>query len=259
MSTKLFEDIIFGPVHSRRLGVSLGVNLLPSHGKLCSFDCIYCECGYNGERTADRRMHKRSEVKEALEERLAAMKSAGERLDVITFAGNGEPTLNPEFEGIIDDTVQLRDKYFPEVKISVLSNATQVFDESVFRGLCKVDNNILKLDSAIDSTLTLLNAPVYKNFTVERQIEGLKRFNGDFILQTMFVRGMHKGKVVDNTTEVEVSAWLEVVKELKPKQVMIYTIDRETPEKGLQKISVEEMEGIAGRVRGLGIPVSVSA
>ncbi|MEG1999691.1 MAG: radical SAM protein, partial [Bacteroidales bacterium] len=235
------------------------VNLLPSRGKICSFDCIYCECGYNSERTEDRRMRGRKEVKLALKERLETMKNANERLDVITFAGNGEPTLNPEFEGIIDDAILLRNRYFPEVKISVLSNATRVFDESVFRGLCRVDNNILKLDSAIDGTLKTLNAPVSGDFTVVKQIDGLKRFDGNFILQTMFVRGLHNGVVVDNTTEDEIEAWIGVVKELKPRQVMIYTIARETPEKDLQKVSREDMERIADRVRGFGFKVSVSA
>lgn len=258
MATKLFEDIIFGPIHSRRLGTSLGVNLLPTHGKVCSFDCIYCECGYNSERRGDKRLHTRSEVKEALEHRLSAMKEAGEGLDVITFAGNGEPTLNPEFEQIISDTIELRNIYYPNVKISVLSNATRLKDDSVYRGLMQVDNNILKLDSVIEKTFKILNAPNLSTYSVEAHIEGLKRFKGNFILQTMFVRGTHNGEALDNTTPQEVEGWLEAVKELNPKSIMIYTIDRDTPEKDLQKISPEEMHEIARKAEALGYTVSVS-
>ena len=258
MATQLFEDIIFGPIRSRRLGISLGVNLLPTHGKICSFDCIYCECGYNSERRGDKRLHTRGEVKEALQHRLSAMKEAGEELDVITFAGNGEPTLNPEFEQIISDTIELRNAYYPNVKISVLSNATRLKDDSVFRGLMQVDNNILKLDSAIDETFKLLNAPNMSSYSVEEHIEGLKRFKGNFILQTMFVRGTHNGVELDNTTPEEVNAWLEVVKELNPKSIMIYTIDRDTPEKDLQKINSEVMHYIARKAEALGYTVSVS-
>ena len=258
MATQLFEDIIFGPVRSRRLGISLGVNLLPTHGKVCSFDCIYCECGYNSERRRDNRLHSRSEVRQALQERLSTMKEAGEGLDVITFAGNGEPTLNPEFEQIISDTIELRNIYYPNVKISVLSNATRLKDDSVFRGLLQVDNNILKLDSAIEKTFKILNAPNSSNYSVKEHIEGLKRFKGNFILQTMFLRGCHNGEELDNTTLQEVNAWLEVVKELNPKSIMIYTIDRDTPEKDLQKISPEEMREIARKAEALGYTVSVS-
>ena len=186
------------------------------------------------------------------------MKEAGEGLDVITFAGNGEPTLNPEFEQIISDTIELRNIYYPNVKISVLSNATRLKDDSIFRGLMQVDNNILKLDSAIEKTFKLLNAPNISIYTVEEHIEGLRRFKGDFILQTMFVRGSHNGVELDNTTPEEVNAWLEVIKELKPKSIMIYTIDRDTPEKDLQKISPEEMREIARKAEALGYTVSVS-
>lgn len=258
MPTKLFEDIIFGPVRSRRLGISLGVNLLPTHGKVCSFDCIYCECGYNSERRGDKALHTRPQVREALQQRLSAMKEAGEELNVITFAGNGEPTLNPEFEEIISDTIELRNHYYPEVKISVLSNGTRVTDDSVFRALNRVDNNILKLDSAIERTFKIINAPNNTALSVRRHIEGLKRFNGDFILQTMFLRGTHNGVKIDNTTDEELSAWIEAVKELNPKMIMIYTIDRDTPEKNLEKVSLQELNTIASKLDTLGFNVSVS-
>ena len=258
MPTKLFEDIIFGPVRSRRLGISLGVNLLPTHGKVFSFDCIYCECGYNSERRGDKTLHTRTQVREALQHRLSSMKEAGEDLNVITFAGNGEPTLNPEFEEIISDTIELRNRYYPEVKISVLSNGTRVIDDSVFRALNRVDNNILKLDSTIDDTFKIINAPNSATLSVRQHIEGLKRFNGDFTLQTMFLRGTHNGVKIDNTTKEELSAWFEAVKELNPKMIMIYTIDRDTPEKDLQKVSLQELQDIATKLEELGVKVSVS-
>lgn len=257
MSTKLFEGIVFGPVKSRRLGVSLGVNLLPSEGKLCSFDCIYCECGYNAEHNTDRRMPARCDVRAALERRLSSMKSGGEPLDVITFAGNGEPTLNPDFGGVIEDTLSLRDIYFPDVKVSVLSNATRVWDDSVFEALCRVDNNILKLDTAVDATFRALNVPSNPDLTVARQIEGLARFGGRFILQTMFVRGMHNSRVIDNTTDGEVAALRDAVAFLKPSGVMVYSIARDTPESALSKVQRPELERIADVLRGTGVPVSV--
>lgn len=257
MSTKLFEGIVFGPVNSRRLGVSLGVNLLPSEGKLCSFDCIYCECGYNAEHNMDRRMPGRDDVRRALEDRLSSMRAAGERLDVITFAGNGEPTLNPDFGGVIEDTLMLRNIYFPDVKVSVLSNATKVWDDSVFDALCKVDNNILKLDTAVSSTFRALNVPSNPELTVARQIEGLARFGGKFILQTMFVKGMHNAGVIDNTTDVEVAALRDAVAFLKPESVMVYSIARDTPESALSKVQRPELERIASVLRETGVPVSV--
>ena len=186
------------------------------------------------------------------------MKEAGEELNVITFAGNGEPTLNPEFEEIISDTIELRNTYYPEVKISVLSNGTRVTDDSVFRALNRVDNNILKLDSAIDKTFKLINAPNNSTLTARQHIEGLKRFNGNFTLQTMFLRGSHNGEKIDNTTEEELSAWFEAVKELSPKMIMIYTIDRDTPEKDLEKVSLQELNTISSKLEELGFRVSVS-
>lgn len=258
MSTILFHEIVFGPIHSRRLGTSLGMNLLPYDGKLCSFDCIYCECGYNKDFRTKTKLPDRETVKAALEDKLITLKKENITPDVITFAGNGEPTLHPQFAGIIDDTIELRNKYFPDAKISVLSNGMHIGKEKVFETLKKVDNNILKLDSAIIDTVRLLDRPNSPSYSIEKQIELFKRFDGDFIMQTMFTRGYHDGKRVDNTTENEISAWLEAVKATKPREVMIYTIDRETPEKSLEKISVDELNKIGDRVRQLGIKVNIA-
>ena len=255
--TALYEDIIFGPVRSRRLGLSLGVNLLPVSSKLCSFDCIYCECGWNDEHKGARRFNSLGDVKELLQATLQRMVSEGTPPDVITFAGNGEPTMHPEFEKVIDATIALRDEYCPSAKVSVLSNATQIHREDVRRALGKVDNNILKLDSAFDSTVALMNKPA-GNYSVERTVELLKLFEGDFILQTMFLRGEYNGQRVDNTTEEEVAAWLKIVEELSPRQVMVYSLDRDTPCKTLEKVEREQLQAIAQRVEELGIHCSVA-
>lgn len=253
----LFDQIIFGPVKSRRLGVSLGVNLLPVDAKICSFDCIYCECGFNTT-VKDTRLPTRTEVYESLERKLQEMVAANELPDVITFAGNGEPTLHPEFEAVIDDTISLRNKYCPASKVSVLSNSTRVHKPNIFKALKKVDNNILKFDSAFDETVQRLDRPVGKQFTVKWIIEQLKKFEGDLIIQTMFLRGVVEGSLLDNTTDKEVDAWLVALKEINPKQVMIYTIDRETPTKNLEKISLEELNRIAEKVQAAGFEVSVA-
>lgn len=258
MSTILFHEIVFGPIHSRRLGSSLGMNLLPYDGKLCSFDCIYCECGYNEDFRTKTRLPDRENVRAALEDKLIQLQKENTPIDVITFAGNGEPTVHPQFAEIIDDTIVLRDKYYPDAKISVLSNAMHAGKQKVFDALGKVDNNILKLDSAILDTVRLIDRPNSPKYSMEKQVELFKRFNGDFIMQTMFVRGSHKGKVVDNTTEEEISAWLEAVRATNPREVMIYTIDRETPEKNLEKVPVEKMKEIGKRVEALGIKASVA-
>lgn len=255
--TALFGDIIFGPLRSRRLGLSLGVNLLPVDSKICSFDCIYCECGWNGDNLGKRRFNAREDVYAMLDQTLQQMVDGGTPPDVITFAGNGEPTLHPDFESIIDDTIALRDKHCPNAKVSVLSNATQIHREDVCRALLRVDNNILKLDSAFDATVQLVNKP-QGSYTVERQVELMKKFNGELIVQTMFLRGEYLGQKVDNTTPEEVEAWLKLIAEIKPKQVMVYSLDRDTPCKSLVKVEKDELRKIADRVEALGIAVSVA-
>ncbi len=257
MSTILFHEIVFGPVHSRRLGVSLGINLLPTDGKVCSFDCIYCECGYNAQGHGNGKLPTREAVRHALHDRLQQMHTDGSPLDVITFAGNGEPTLHPDFENIIDDTIDLRNKLYPTAHISVLSNATRIENESVYRALCRVDNNILKLDTMNPVTMRRLNVPA-GNCDPERVVHNLQHFEGRLIVQTLFTRGTHNGERVDNTTEDEIVPWLDALRRIAPHQVMIYTIDRETPERALERIPVDELEQIANRVRQLGLDVSVA-
>lgn len=255
--TSLYDNIIFGPVRSRRLGLSLGVNLLPVESKLCNFDCIYCECGWNGDHLGKRRFNSREDVRDMLREVLSKMVQDGTPPDVITFAGNGEPTMHPDFEAVIDDTIALRDELCPAAKVSVLSNATQLHREDVRRALLRVDNNILKLDSAFDATVQLVNKPV-GSYSVKRTVEWMKSFKGQMILQTMFLRGEYLGQRVDNTTEEQVEAWLRLVKEIAPRQVMVYSLDRDTPCQALEKVGREELQQIAAQVEALGIACSVA-
>lgn len=250
----LFDSIVYGPIRSRRLGVSLGVNLMPTTAKLCTFDCVYCECGWN-QPILHPTLPTRDEVREALRTQLSAHQS---QLDVITFSGNGEPTLHPDFLGIIEDTCALRDEYCPKAKVSVLSNSTQLGRKDVVEALRLCDNRILKLDSAIDTTMRLVDKPVNTQLTVGQVVEWLKVFDGDFTLQTCFLRGVYEGHVIDNTTDEELKAWYDIVDTLRPKQVMIYVIDRETPLKTLEKIPAEKMEEIAAPLRKKGIDIVVS-
>lgn len=253
----LFDKIIFGPIKSRRLGISLGVNLLPVDAKICTFNCVYCECGFNTT-MKENPLPSRLDVKHTLEAKLEEMKGLGECPDVITFAGNGEPTIHPEFEGIIDDTIALRNSLCPSAKVSVLSNSTLIHKESVFRALNKVDNNILKFDTAVDKTLQLLDQPVNSQFNVQWQIEQLMKFKGNLIIQTMFLRGEVGGIGIDNTTDLELEAWLKAMELIKPKQVMIYSLDREAPVKSLFKIESKELNEIAEKIRKFGFEVSVA-
>ncbi|MBD5250551.1 MAG: radical SAM protein [Bacteroides sp.] len=259
MQTVLFHSTVFGPIHSRRLGVSLGINLDPDDGKVCSFDCLYCEAGFNAQGTGTTGLPPREHVSRMLGDKLRAMSEAGEHLDVITFSGNGEPTMHPEFAGIIDDTIALRDRWFPDVKISVLTNSTRLDHPDVAAALRKVDNNIVKLDSAVTSTMRLIDRPVSPAFTSERAVEMIRPFGRDCVVQTMLLRGSWNGEPVDNTTPAEIDALIEAYRTIGPRQVMIYSIDRRTPARELVKVPREELEQIAARIRReTGIDVSVA-
>lgn len=258
MSTVIYPSPIFGPVHSRRLGVSLGINLLPADGKVCTFDCIYCECGFNRDHRPTLPMPTREEVNAALEKRLIEMKENGPAPDVMTFAGNGEPTCHPDFAGIIDDTILLRNKYFPKALISVLSNSTQLHRHDVHAALMRVDNNILKLDTVCPEYINRVDRPT-GHYRLKNIIDTMKAFNGHIIIQTMFMKGVTpEGLNIDNTGEEYVAPWLETVKYIAPSSVMIYTIDRETPTGGLIKASHEELDNIRDRVIAAGIPCTAS-
>lgn len=253
----IYKSNIIGPIHSRRLGISLGVNLLPDNGKVCTFDCLYCECGYNADHRGGS-MPDAGKVMQELEQKLTEMKANGDSLDVITFAGNGEPTLHPEFEAVIDRTIELRNSFYPNAKVSVLSNATRMTDPHVHAALLKVDNNILKIDGGFDETIRIIDRPVDKNYSVKGIIDGMKSFKGKLIVQTMFVRGMHNGVVVDNTTPEETARWRELMREVKPYQIMVYSLDRPTPEVNLTKVSHEEMAEIVKPLIDEGFNVSIA-
>lgn len=255
----LYDSPIFGPVHSRRLGVSLGVNLLPADAKVCSFDCIYCECGYNAAAHSLRpRFPEREAVRQALRQRLEDMRLHGPKPDVITFAGNGEPTLHPHFADIVDDVCALRDEFFPEAKISVLTNATQIVRQEVFDALCRVDNNIVKLDTVSADYIRQTDRPVSARYDVEKIVERMAEFGSRCIVQTMFMKGTHEGADVSNLSDAFVAPWLSALERIRPREVMIYTIDRQTPSPLLEKASHAELDAIAERVRQLGLLCQVS-
>ena len=255
MSTIIYPSPIFGPIHSRRLGISLGINLLPADGKVCSFDCIYCECGFNKDHRPTLPMPTQEEVAKKLEEKLQQMVAEGQLPDVLTFAGNGEPTCHPHFAEIIGDTIRLRDQYCPKAKVSVLSNATMIHRKEVHDALMLVDNNIQKLDTVDPLYINKVDRP-NGAYDVKAIIERMKAFNGHVIIQTMFMRGNRES--VDNTGEEYVAPWLEAVKAIAPQQVMIYTIDRETPTLGLLKATHEQLDTIRDRVIAAGIPCTAS-
>ena len=264
MSTIIYPSPIFGPVHSRRLGISLGINLLPADGKVCSFDCIYCECGFNKDHRTQQPFPTREEVAKALEEKLREMADEGQLPDVLTFAGNGEPTCHPHFAEIIGDTIRLRNQYCPKAKVSVLSNSTFIHRRQVHDALMLVDNNILKLDTVDPIYMNKVDRPT-GHYDVNSIVSRMKEFHGHIIIQTMFMRGSlplssPNGKVdsVDNTGEAYVGPWLQAVKEIAPQQVMVYTIDRETPTEGLLKATPEQLDAIKARVEALGIPCQAS-
>ncbi len=244
------ETTVFGPIFSRRLGSSLGINLLPERGKICNFDCIYCECGWNKDGLEDTLLPTAEDVRKVLSAKLEACRKAGTTIDSITFSGDGEPTLNPEFPEIIDLTLELRDRYYPEAKVSVLSNATRVGREEVFQALRKVDNPILKIDAPTDEDIRKINQPA-GDYSLEKVVESLERFKGNFVLQTIFLKA-------DGWESAQwVEGWMALVRRLKPREVMVYTIDRETPRKGLRKYTVEEMRALVQPLMDEGFTIQI--
>ncbi len=257
MSTIIYPSPIFGPIHSRRLGISLGINLLPAGGKWCSFDCIYCECGLNAERRTHNPLPTIAEVEKALTEKLLSMQAEGVVPDVLTFAGNGEPTLHPHFPEIVSAVTTVRDNLCPSARLSILSNATQIHRPEIREALLRFDNNIQKLDTVNPQYISMVDRP-QGAYDVERQIENLALFGGKVIIQTLFMRGIYNNVSVDNTGETFVGPYLEALKRIRPQRVMIYTIDRETPVKGLLKAQPEVLDHIADQIRLNGMEVSVS-
>ena len=250
----LREQTVFGPIKSRRLGNSLGINLLPENGKLCNFDCIYCECGWNADGRDDNVIPSAEKVRSDLEKKLRRCVSEGTAIDSITFSGDGEPTLNPEFARIIDDTLALRNIHYPSAKVSVLSNATNLRKEGVFDALCKVDNPIMKIDAPTNVLAARINRP-YAAYDVESVVKDLMRFDGNFVLQTMFL----KSEDFDSSSPECLEAWMAIVRELHPREIMVYTIDRPTPMCGLQKFSELQMIGFVKPLMEEGFKIQIKA
>ena len=246
------EETVFGPIRSRRLGSSLGINLLPRRGKICTFDCIYCECGWNKDGRDDQVLPGAAEVRSALEERLAACRAAGMPIDSITFSGDGEPTLNPDFPRIIDDTLRLRDTYYPDAKVSVLSNATRVHVPEIAAALKRTDNPILKIDAPTDALIEKIDRPA-PGYSLERVMEALRGFKGDFVLQTMFLRSPD----FDSSSPEVLGAWMDIVRELHPRKVMVYTIDRPTPAEKLEKFSAAQMRALVQPLLDEGFDIDI--
>ncbi len=258
MATFLFDKIIFGPVKSRRLGVSLGVNLLPTNKKFCNFDCLYCECGWsNNSAVTIENLPSRELCKEELEKKIRSMSEEDIVPDVITFAGNGEPTIHPDFLGIIEDTIEIRDKLCPEARIAVLSNSTTLHKTHVVKALKKVDQSILKLDTAIEETYQFVNRPS-SGTTISKIIDQLKNYGDRLILQTLFLKGSYKGVNIDNSSNNELEKLLAAYKKIQPESIMIYTFERDTPLDSLEKISIKKLNEIARKIKQLGIPVEIS-
>lgn len=247
-----FDDIVFGPIVSRRLGSSLGINILPLKGKLCNFDCIYCECGWNKDGAADRTLPTFEQVKEALENRIPALAEEGIPVDSITLSGNGEPTIHPDFAGIVRIVIGMRDRYYPSAKVSVLSNATMLGNEDVRNALKMTDNPILKLDASSARLIHEMNRPS-GHYDIDKVIGWMKEFDGDFILQTMFLRSPE----FDLSEPQQLSAWRNIVRELNPREVMVYTIDRETPDKTLGKYTAEQMREFVSELIEEGFDVQI--
>ena len=255
----LFDEIIFGPVNSGRLGISLGINVLPTQSKYCTFDCIYCECGWtHSDQKIKAKLYSRIEIKDAMLKRFPEIIQQGIIPDSITFAGNGEPTIHPDFAGIIDDVLVMRNEYFPKAKIAILSNASLIHKPHVKESLLRIDDCILKLDAGSEAMFNLINRPSGKSKLADI-VDELISFNGKLIIQTLFLRGEYNGERIDNTSDYEVDLWLTHLKRINPQLVMIYCIDRATPARNLEKVTVEEMETIAEKVRALGIKAEVYA
>jgi wyosine [tRNA(Phe)-imidazoG37] synthetase (radical SAM superfamily) len=259
MGVFLFDEMIFGPVKSRRLGVSLGINLLPTHRKMCSFNCIYCECGWTTNKTIQaRRLPTLADFELALSEKLLSLSGTDLEPDSITFAGNGEPCIHPQFAQIVEKTLALRQKFAPKAQVTVLTNGSMLHKEDVFNALLRVDNSLLKLDGGTIETISAINSPL-KAFKLEDYVAQLQRFNGNLVIQTLFLRGHHKGRIIDNTTEEELKAWLDILLKVKPRMVMVYTFERDTPTSDLVKVGIDELETIANKVRGIGLEAEVFA
>ncbi len=249
----LFNEIVVGPIHSRRLGCSLGVNVLPTQKKYCSFNCVYCECGWNEIDTRIKvPFNDRLVIKNELEKYCKNTdKKELAKIDSITFSGNGEPTLHPEILQIVQDVISLRNIYIPQSKVTILTNSTQLSREDVSKALHLIDNPLLKIDAGTEKMYKLISQPV--NCSFEEIKLNILNFGPNCIIQTMLLRGELDGQTIDNLSEEEFSNYLDFIKKVNPKQVMFYSLDRIPPAKHLIKVDKAEMEKYADKLRALNI------
>jgi len=255
MATFLFDDIVFGPVKSRRLGQSLGINLLPENAKVCNFDCVYCECGWT--HASSGKLPSKQDIFTRMESGFQECVEKGIEVDVITFAGNGEPTLHPDFSEIVDETIRLRNQILPDAKIAVLTNAGNLHKPNVRNSLKKIEMAILKLDSAIESTVRAINQPA-AGFNFDAYLEHIKNFPGQKIIQSMFLKYQKGNRFIDNASENELNAWINALIAIQPDLVMIYSVARDTPDAGVEAHSRKTLEQIAERVKTAGFQVEIS-
>ena len=255
-NTFLFDRIIFGPIQSRRLGNSLGINLLPATSKLCNMDCIYCECGMTVPNHKRMEFPSADDVLSSLRSTLSDFQLRGIMPDSLTFAGNGEPTMHPDFPEIIRETIRIRDSICPGAKVAVLTNSMLLHKPEVREALLLADLRIFKLDAGTDEMFQRINQP-HSSRKLKELVASLKKFNGNLIIQSLFVRGLVSNEPLDNSADCHVSGWINCLAEIRPRLVMIYTIDRATPEKDLLKVSRERMQEIASRVNTIGIETTV--
>jgi wyosine [tRNA(Phe)-imidazoG37] synthetase (radical SAM superfamily) len=248
MSIPLQTGLVYGPVKSRRLGVSLGVNLLPDRKKVCTFNCCYCQYGWTpsdplGTSVLDENWATPDAVADAVDQALA--RTSG--IDRITLAGNGEPTLHPDFGDIVERLRLVRNRRARYARLAILSNASTLADTAVAAALLRLDERYMKLDAGDDGMLRKMNG---SGIGVEAIVEGLRRVP-DVTLQAMFTRDP-SGKI-DNTTDEAIGSWLTAVERVRPAAVHIYTIDREPAWCALEPVPRRELQAIAGKVARAGI------
>lgn len=252
----LQPSIVYGPVRSRRLGLSLGINILPSGYKLCSFNCLYCQYGWTPKPTLNptyqiKDLPQPKEVSDALEKSLRQIIRQRMKLDSITFSGNGEPTLHPDLAETVEKAKTLRDRYVPQAKLTILSNSSTVGRKEVREALEMLDLKVMKLDAGSESLVHQLNAPAVPFYLAEI-VDGLKRLKG-VILQSLFVQGR-----VTNADSDSVELWLQKVNEIQPRLVQVYSLDRAPAERRLWKVNRATLEWIASQVRWrAALPVEV--
>jgi wyosine [tRNA(Phe)-imidazoG37] synthetase (radical SAM superfamily) len=235
----LKEGIIYGPVNSRRLGRSVGINLLPVRGKVCSFDCIYCQYGHTRVKTLDPGPEGFPTFGEVILAAETALKSAPD-FDSFTFSGNGEPTLHPQWPEIVEAVRQLRDRHRPGVRLSLLSNSSTAVRPQVQATLLRLDAPIMKLDAGDDVTLAAINRPV-NGIRVKSILDGLAGVPG-LIIQSVMLEG-----VVTNSAGNAFENWLGALAMLRPLQVQVYSTDRPVPVAGVERVRPERLQEIAAR------------